>query len=151
LLYDRYNFGEDMIWTSGDHTVRFGGQATRQYARAIQNSPAAGEWTFTSISNFLQGLGDQYFGLQTQTRLTNGQTIPGTDGQRDWLEYQYVAYVQDDWRVRPNLTANLGLRYAPTSNPIEIHHQMTHIIPVPAFMGSQSCTVGTADCSAIGT
>jgi hypothetical protein len=151
LLYDRYNFGEDMIWTTGNHTVRFGGQMTRQYARAIQNSPAAGEWTFTNISNFLQGLGDQYFGLQTQTRLTNGQTIAGTDGQRDWLEYQYVGYLQDDWRIASNFTANLGLRYAPTSNPTEINDKMTHIIPVPAFMGSQSCTVGTKNCSALGT
>lgn len=151
LMYDRYHIGEDLIWTGGAHTVRFGGAITRQHPGAIQNSPAAGEWTFTSIPNFLQGIGDRYFGLQTRTRLSNGETIPGTDGQRDWLEYQYIGYVQDDWRVRSNLTVNAGLRYSPTSNPTEINDKMTHIIPVPAFMGSQSCTRGSANCSAIGT
>jgi hypothetical protein len=151
LLYDRYNFGEDFVWTPGDHALRFGGQVTRQHPAAIQNSPAAGEWTFNSIPLFLQGMADRYFGLQTQTRLATGEVIPGTDGQRDWTEYQFVTYVQDDWRVRQNLTLNVGVRYAPTSNPVEKNDKMTHIIPVPIFMGSQSCTVGTPNCSAVGT
>ena len=151
LMYDRVNVGEDFIWSSGAHSLRFGGQVTRQHPSAIQNSPAAGEWTFNSIPLFLQGMADRYFGLQTQTRLTDGSIISGTDGQRDWTEYQYVAYVQDDWRIRQNFTANVGLRYSPTSNPTENNGKMTHIIPVPAFLGSVPCTLGTPNCSPIGT
>jgi hypothetical protein len=151
LMYDRFHVGEDFIWSQGAHSVRFGGAVTRQHPSAIQNSPAAGEWTFTSIPLFLQGMADRYFGLQQQTQLTNGETIAGTDGQRDWIEYQYTLYVQEDWRVRENFTVNLGVRYAPTSNPTEINGKMTHIIPVPAFLGSVPCTIGTANCSAIGT
>jgi hypothetical protein len=152
LMYNKFNSGEDMIWSRGSHTVRFGGSITRNQVGAIQNSPDSGEWTFNSIPLFLQGLADKYFGLQTTTTLTNGKSIPGTDGQHDWRENHYVLYVQNDWKVFPALTLNIGLRYEPTSNPYEIRHKDTHIIPEPAFLGSVSCSpAGTATCSPLGT
>jgi hypothetical protein len=151
LLYNKFHFGEDLIWSKGSHTLRFGGSFTRDQVGAIQNSPDSGEWTFNSIALFLQGKADKYFGLQRQVTLTNGKVINGTDGQRDWRENQYVIYLQDDWKMRPTFTLNIGLRYEPTSNPYEVKEKMTHIIPEPAFMGSVPCTVGSANCSVLGT
>lgn len=151
LLYNKFNVGEDFIWSRGSHTLRFGGSVTRDQVGAIQNSPDSGEWTFNSIALFFEGKADKYFGLQRQTTLTNGKVVTGTDGQRDWRENQYVLYLQDDWKVRPTFTLNIGLRYEPTSNPYEIKNKMTHIIPEPDFLGSVPCTIGSTNCSAIGT
>jgi outer membrane receptor protein involved in Fe transport len=40
-------------------------------------------------------------------------------------EYDKFAYFQDDWRIKPNLTVNLGLRYEHTGQPINLLNDVT--------------------------
>ncbi|HWT00889.1 MAG TPA: TonB-dependent receptor [Pyrinomonadaceae bacterium] len=40
------------------------------------------------------------------------------DPQKDIVQNNYFFFIQDDWRIRPNLTLNLGLRYELTSQPL---------------------------------
>lgn len=46
---------------------------------------------------------------------------------RDFRELDFVFYGQDDWKVTPKLTLNLGLRYEPTTNPIERRNNLYNI------------------------
>ena len=43
----------------------------------------------------------------------------GTPGARDYVFKEYAGFIQDDWRIRPNLTLNLGLRYEISPGPQE--------------------------------
>jgi hypothetical protein len=40
-------------------------------------------------------------------------------------EYDKFAYFQDDWRIKPNLTLNLGVRYEHTGQPINLLNDVT--------------------------
>src|SRR5215469_17500969 len=44
---------------------------------------------------------------------------PGTTRVRNFRTHEYHAFVQDDWKVRRNLTLNLGLRYEFNGVPFE--------------------------------
>jgi len=57
----------------------------------------------------------------------NGQLSPPTGGalDRDYAEDDFEWYVQDSWRLRPNLTINYGLRYSYFGVPWEQNGQQT--------------------------
>ena len=90
----------DTSWTRGRHTIKFGGGIERVLANMDQKNRPNGLWSFPSIEAMLTVQPTQYSGL-----------IPGSDTVRGQRSSLIGAYIQDDWRILPNLTINLGVRY----------------------------------------
>lgn len=104
---------DNIFWTRGTHSLKLGGNVERVIDNQSTPSQPGGDFEFSSLLDFL-----------TNDRLTNDSMTliadaPGTASRRRMRETVFGAYVQDDWHVRPNLTANLGLRYEMTTVPIE--------------------------------
>ncbi len=116
-LQNRFQYADDVDWKLGNHTVAFGGDfvrdqfnpfwvvanngiynfdgsATSQYVNGKRSSTATGN-----------GFADFLLGFPQSASVANGTSVAYFRG------YSVEAYIQDDWKVRPNLTLNLGLRY----------------------------------------
>ena len=114
-LQNRFSEGDDLAWTKGSHSMRFGVSVDRVQSALYWPYIAGSSWTFTSLASFLAGTASSVNGV---TDTPNNYPI------RNFRELDFVFYAQDDWKVTSRLTVNYGLRYEPTTNPIESDNQM---------------------------
>jgi len=109
LIENKFTGGDDFFWTQGAHSLKVGISVVR-----IQDNIAVGReggfFIFASLPGFLAGTPVQF----------QGETLPhpGFSRTRYSRAIEYLPYIQDDWKVRPNLTINLGLRYDFETDPV---------------------------------
>ncbi len=111
-IVDVYQFSNKTAWITGSHTFNFGVDF-----RFLKNSvPFLPNINGVVRYNTLAALA---------TNIPSSVTL--ADGQVDlaYKQYDQFYFLQDDWRVRPNLTLNLGVRYEYSGQPINRINQVT--------------------------
>jgi hypothetical protein len=104
---------ETLSWIHGKHNLRFGGDYRRVHRDFLGGSNATGNFTFSGKFTEDQA-GDQTTGSSLADFLLGfpqETTINVTAGKSYLRDNVYDAYATDDWRIRPSLTFNIGLRY----------------------------------------
>ncbi len=94
----------DMI--RGKHDIRIGGSIRAMQMNVLTNSFQDGFFAIGQQTN--DAMADLLMGIYTFGE--HDQTFKGATTGRRWKLFR--PYVQDDWRVTPNLTVNLGLAWA---------------------------------------
>ncbi len=111
-----YRWADSVSYTHGNHIFRFGGELALNTGAVnlnIQNSHGTVNFNTNNAAVPLPLPAGQkstpleYFfaGLPTSSTLQVG-SVP-----RTFRYFQYAGFVQDDWRIVPRLTLNLGVRY----------------------------------------
>lgn len=115
---------DNLSWLKGRHSFSFGGEALWLQYNRFESANVTGQYQFsngfTTRTASNDGTGDILasflLGLPQQGNRSVGPS------RIDGRQQVYSLYVQDDIRVRPNLTVNLGLRYE-LAPPLYDHRQ----------------------------
>ncbi len=123
-----WDFKGTLAQVEGNHVLHYGAEFFDDQGggQGIPGTPNGtftfnGQWTkqnpLSGSSNQAEDLADMLLGYPS-------------GGSVSWVEDNYVVYhtyslfAQDDWRVRPNLTLNIGLRYDISTSPTERYNRI---------------------------
>lgn len=98
---------DNLNWLRGNHNLKFGGEV--RFIRMYTDRLGGTTYTYSNLDSFLANTAQsvQYLGdVSAPSPFNNGVT-----GERFAKEEFYIGYAQDEWKIRPNLTFNYGLRY----------------------------------------
>ncbi len=111
-----YQVYDDVSWTKGRHSLQMGFSFERLQNNQLGTANPNGQYTFSSLSTFL-----------TNKPSAFNAPISSVISPKDLRQSVYGVYIKDDWKLRPNLTLNLGLRYEPASVPFVVGNQISNL------------------------
>ena len=118
-------FAQDLLWQAlrnytmqetishirGKHSFRIGGEARATRQVFNWREYPSGDFTFNNLAT---AQGPSFPGGNSMASFLLGQVYTAAHVENPAPDYRYwsfAGFLQDDWRVRPNLTLNLGARY----------------------------------------
>ena len=111
-----FQFLDNFSWVSGRHTIKFGGELRRDRYNQLGNQKAPGEFLHTGRATFdpanRNATGHAYADFLIGEVSEAARALQVANGML--RANSYYAYIQDDWKITPRLTLNLGLRYENT-------------------------------------
>lgn len=106
-IENNYQIVNNLTWLRGNHTLKFGGDLRWIISPQSFSQRVRGDYEYLTTETFLLDLSPDAFGQRNA-------------GNNIYYGNQKVlyAFAQDDWRIRPNFTLNLGLSYSYQQVPL---------------------------------
>ena len=123
---------DDAFVTQGTHSIKLGFAFERMQYNVLEKLSPNGRVKYSSLAKF-----------QANTPVKLNALAPGQSHEVGIRESLFAGYIQDDWRLRTNLTVNLGLRYEMTTLPTEAKDQIREITTL------SNCAASPTACTAV--
>jgi hypothetical protein len=108
---NNFQLKETLTMNRGTHSFRVGGELRYTRDNSVLHHWERPNYSFTSILDFAD---DEPF---SETRAVDPASGAKTTGPGLYRSKEFGVFFQDNWKPRPNLTFNLGLRYENFGNP----------------------------------
>jgi outer membrane receptor protein involved in Fe transport len=124
-IENNYQIVNNLTWIRGNHSLKFGGDLRIVISPQSFSQRVRGDYEYGTLEQYLRDLSPDVFGERNA-------------GNSVYYGNQKVlyAFVQDDWRFRPNLTLNLGVSYSYQQVPLgaRTSQELNSISSVPGLI-----------------
>jgi hypothetical protein len=125
-------------WNRNRHNVSFGGDYRWQQFNRISQSNPRGTFTFTGgataqVSNGVPAAGTGFDFADFLLGIPDASAIAFGNADKYFRAKQSDLFIQDDWRVGPGLSLNLGVRWEYTSPITEKYNRLVNLDIAPGF------------------
>ncbi|HKU74912.1 MAG TPA: TonB-dependent receptor, partial [Pyrinomonadaceae bacterium] len=104
-----YQIQNNLSYTTGNHGWKFGVDIHRSQLHQLFKPTTRGHLVYTNLNNFVADLAN----VQINRDLTGVARVL----HLDW--HDFYLYGQDEWKIKPNFTLTLGMRYENAGQPIQ--------------------------------
>jgi len=106
-IENNYQVVDNITYLAGNHSLKFGGDFRNLISPQSFSQRVRGDYEYNGTERFLRDQSPDTFGERNA-------------GNNIYYGNQHIlyAFVQDDWRFRPNLTFNLGVNYSYQQVPL---------------------------------
>jgi carboxypeptidase family protein len=119
-----WQFSDSVSYLHGNHSFKFGGDVLVNQSTNNVTANTKGPVRFgDNKSKTINALQNFFSGTMNRAQFTSGDLL------RHLQDQGYGFFVQDDWRVTPRLTMNIGLRYELTTIVKEKNNLMGNFDP----------------------
>jgi hypothetical protein len=119
---NEYDYAQDFTYIKGKHSIGFGAGLERNEHGAANQSIPTGQYNFGPLETGLprvEGTGDAFASFLLGLT-DNANTALGP--REIWHEWYYYTWIEDDMKVTPKLTLNLGFRWDIDAPVYEAHN-----------------------------
>jgi hypothetical protein len=124
-----FQYGDDLTWQKGKHLFKFGAEIVRYQQNSFYpgNNGELGSFSYNGVFSSAVNSSKTYGFADFLTGQAYDDAIGDVVGRTGQRQYRNAYFAQDDFKIKPNLTINVGLRYEYDQPIFEVNNKEANI------------------------
>ena len=122
-----------LLWSRYRHNIKFGGDFRRRQFNYLAQQDPRGGFTFTGAATAASASGTGADFADFLLGIPDTSAIAFGNADKYFRESTYDAYAMDDWRINPQFTLNVGLRWEYGAPITELYGRLVNLDIAPGF------------------